>query len=65
MLKRKLSYRTPFDEMYYRKNMSRMRERVQSLEQEIVKNEKKKRAAVAGAPDTPLDMVENTLHLVT
>ena len=44
--------------------MSRMKERLQALEQEIAQNEKKKNAKT-NIPDTPLDMVENTLHLVT
>ena len=35
MLKRKLSFRTPFDELCHRKNMSTMRTRVKALEQEI------------------------------
>ena len=62
-LKRKLSYRTPFDEVCYKKNMSSLKGKLQKLEQEAMKNEKKKNTH---APtETPLDMVENTLHLVT
>ena len=48
MLKRKLSFRTPFDELYHRKNMSTMRSKVKNLEQEIQKNERKKKAAGQG-----------------
>ena len=65
LLKRKLSYRAPFDEVTHRKNMARMREKINALESELSKNEKKKNAQAQNVRDTPLDMVENTLQLVT
>ena len=62
-LKRQLSHRTPFDEIYAKKNISRLQKKLTNVKQELTKTQavkEKQKTAPLG-----VDLVDNTLQIIT